>query len=159
MTGRRCTTTMNMRKPELHQHCLNLLDEKINSLKTLIQEAQQSASEDTKSSAGDKFETGREMLKQEINKHNTQLAKTTEMRQQLQALHPEQVSEKIALGSLVLTNEGYYYLSVSLGKIEIEKTGYFLLTLASPLGKALLHREKGEEVLFMARKIVIKEVF
>ena len=44
----------NSEKIALHQTCLSLLNEKITTLKRNIKDAQQAASEDTKSSAGDR---------------------------------------------------------------------------------------------------------
>jgi transcription elongation GreA/GreB family factor len=131
-------------KPHFHQVCLNQLQAKIDRLNRSIAEAQQAASEDTKSSAGDKFETSREMMKQEINKLNAQLSQAVKMQQQLGQVNPEASKETVGFGSLVQTNEGLYYFSVSLGKVEVAGQSCFALSMASPLGKALAGKKAGE---------------
>lgn len=142
-------------KESIHQACLELLSQKIERLERSIADAQKAASEDTKSSAGDKFETSREMLKQEINKHSQQLAMATKMRQQFAKLNPSQKLTSIGFGSLVDTNEGLYYFSASLGKVVFEEKSCFALSMISPIGKALANLKTGDEVSFMKRKIKI----
>ncbi len=145
-------------KEQIHAQCLALLDQKIDRLQRSIADAQKAASEDTKSSAGDKFETSREMLKQEINKHNQQLALTTKMKQQFGQIDPSQSIDHIAFGSLAETNEGLYYFSASLGKVEGEGQQCFALSMVSPIAKALANHKAGEEVPFMKRSIKILNV-
>ncbi|MEM6346717.1 MAG: 3-oxoacyl-ACP synthase [Bacteroidota bacterium] len=143
-------------KEQIHAQCLALLDQKIARLQRSIADAQKAASEDTKSSAGDKFETSREMLKQEINKHNQQLALATKMKQQFGQIDPRQSLDHIAFGSLAETNEGLYYFSASLGKVEGQKC--FALSMVSPIAKALANHKAGDEVPFMKRSIKILNV-
>lgn len=145
-------------KARIHSQCLHLLTEKIERLQRSIADSQKSASEDTKSSAGDKFETSREMLKQEINKHSQQLAMATKMRQQFTKLNPTQNITSIGFGSLVDTNEGLYYFSASLGKVVLEEKSCFALSMISPIGKALADHKAGDEVDFMKRRIKILTV-
>lgn len=147
-----------MLKQILHQACLDLLEEKIASLQKAVQDAQQAASEDTKSSAGDKFETSREMIKLEINKYNQQLSQNSKMLHHLQQINPDTNRDTVAMGSLVLTNEGRYYFSVSLGKLSLEEESYFALSMASPIGRALAGHRAGDQVSFMGRTIQIQEI-
>ena len=147
-----------MQKQALHQQCLDLLASKIATLEQMINDAQQAASEDTKSSAGDKFETSREMMKLEINKNSQQLSKANQMLQRLQQINPDIPKEKIGFGSLVLCNEGRYYFSVGLGKIVMDGENYFALSMASPIGKALVDHQKGDVISFMKREIRIEEI-
>ncbi len=60
-------------KEELFKHCLHYVEECINTAQLAIEDARSSANDDTKSSAGDKFETGREMIQQEIDRNRKQL--------------------------------------------------------------------------------------
>ena len=147
-----------MIKPSLHQHCLDLLQSKMATLEQAIADAQQAASEDTKSSAGDKFETSREMIKQEINKNSQQLSQLNKMLLHLQQLKPELAKDRVGQGSLVIANEGRYYFSVGLGKVVLEGETYFALSMASPIAQALQGREAGEIVRFRGREIQIEEV-
>ena len=73
--------------------------QKIELLQQNIDEIQAAANEETKSSAGDKYETSREMLRQEREKYSRQLAEQLKLRQVLQQINP---SSKLSVGGLGL---------------------------------------------------------
>lgn len=145
-------------KQHIHQQCLQVLADKVDRIQKYVAELQAANSEDTKSSAGDKFETSREMNKREIDKNNLLLRQLNQMKVLLRKCEPGKNQEEIVLGSLVKSNENLYYFSVPLGKIEFEGNSCFVLSLASPLGKALLGKKAGESISFMNREIEILEV-
>jgi len=60
-------------KKQLYSLCLAYIDERIQVANQAIQFAQDSANDETKSTAGDKYETGRAMAQLEIEKINAQL--------------------------------------------------------------------------------------
>ncbi|TAE50198.1 MAG: 3-oxoacyl-ACP synthase [Bacteroidetes bacterium] len=142
-------------KLQLHQACTAQIEEKIADLERAIRDAQQAASDDTKSSAGDKYETSREMMKLEMDKYGSQLSKAADMLKALGQISPDPRPGPIGQGSLVTTDEGVYYLSVSLGKVRVGELSFFALSPASPIGQALQHRRAGEEVVCMGRRIRI----
>lgn len=144
-----------LRKIAVHQACLDHLKQKIERLQKMVDDAQRAASEDTKSSAGDKFETSREMMKREIDKFNQQIGQSNKMLQLLSQLDPTSSPSKVGVGSLLETNEGWYYLSVSLGKLVVAGTTVFALSLASPLGQALAGKGPATELTFRNRKLQI----
>ena len=61
---------MNGIKQELYKQCKNYVSNCIDTAQKAIDDAVESANDDTKSSAGDKYETGREMMQQEIDRNN-----------------------------------------------------------------------------------------
>jgi regulator of replication initiation timing len=105
------------------QEILNIVNakitDKIRSFENLIAETRAS-NNDTKSSMGDKYETGREMLQQEINNLQRQLNETLNQQAVLQKITADP-SEKVQNGALVKTNKGLFYISASLGEIISEK--------------------------------------
>ncbi len=145
-------------KKELHQACLLELQTRIDRIRLAVEEIQAAANEETKSSAGDKYETGRAMMQQEKDKMANQLAVNISWKNQLTLLNPAETKERIEIGSLVITQEGQYYLSIPLGKLKLEGQVYFAISLASPIGKALLNQKAGDEIVFQGRKISILQV-
>ena len=109
--------------------------EKISKLETLIEETR-SSNNDTKSSMGDKYETGREMLQQEINNLQIQLNENRSHENILKSLNsnPHKMS---GLGSLVQTDAGFFYISVSAGEILHEKIKIFAVSADSPVAKEM----------------------
>lgn len=150
---------MSSFKIALHQACLNRIDQRILLAQKAMDDIQESANQETKSSAGDKYETSRAMMQQEKDKHADQLDQAQELRRQLELLAPAITQAQIQTGSLVQTNEGQYYLSVSLGKMVMDNQTVFVLSAAAPLGQALLHKRIGDKIVFQNRSIKILNIW
>jgi hypothetical protein len=125
-------------KRYLHAHCVAYVQERIGAAQEAIQTAQRSANEETKSSAGDKYETGRAMAQLEIEKHSAQLAETLKLKHALEQISVDDESSIVRAGSVVLTNQGNFYLAISAGQILIQDKTYFALSPGSPLGQKLI---------------------
>lgn len=145
-------------KEELHQLCLEKLAANIQQLEQAMQDIQRAANEETKSSAGDKYETGRAMMQQEKDKLMARLETNLSQRNQFNQLKPAQTKERVEWGSLVQTNEGYFYFAAALGRVQMGGQKYFVMSLDSPLAKALLGKRAGEMVHFQGRKIRILDI-
>jgi transcription elongation GreA/GreB family factor len=145
-------------KNEVHSHCHQLVDERMALIRKLINEAQTAANDDTKSSMGDKYETGREMMALEMRKSGEQLQESSKLKQVLSELNPDVISKTIVVGSFVSTSIGDFYLSVSLGQVNVKGKQVFILSAVSPLGEQLLHKKQGDEFEFNSRTITIKNI-
>lgn len=146
-------------KISLHQACLQRVQQAIALALKAMEDAQNAANQETKSSVGDKYETGRAMMQLEKEKYAQQLVQAQDLYQQLERLNPQQQSTQIQLGSLIRSNEGLYYLSVSLGKLIHEGKTVFVLSAISPLGQVLLGKKAGEKIVFQGRNISILELW
>lgn len=123
-----------------------------------MEAAQASANEETKSSAGDKYETGRAMMQLELEKNAVQLAEATKLKLTLDQIDPGKKSDVVQLGSLVSTTQGHYYISISAGKFDMKGTTVFAVSAASPVGAKLLGLKKGDNVDFNGKTFLITEV-
>ncbi|WP_234110909.1 hypothetical protein [Chryseobacterium sp. R2A-55] len=121
------------------------LSEKIQTLQTLIEETRTS-NNDTKSSMGDKYETGREMLQQEINNLQIQLNGFSSSLNILKNINPVP-HQSIGLGSLVETEKGKFFISVSLGEVSLDGEKIFVISTESPLAKAMHGKKAGETLI------------
>ncbi|WP_395810009.1 3-oxoacyl-ACP synthase [Daejeonella sp.] len=146
-------------KEELFKQCLHYVEECINTAQLAIEDARSSANDDTKSSAGDKFETGREMMQQEIDRNRKQLEEAKKMRLALEQIENHQVSEIIHSGSLVITNFGKFYISISRGQIQVDGINYFAISAVSPIGLKLMRQKIGYQFDFNGKPIVIESIF
>jgi len=106
-----------------------LLDEKINESKTLIEEARESRDSDSKSSAGDKYETGRAMIQMEIDKGEALLTKTLNMKAELDQVKFNHENSVVGFGSLVKTNHETYMVAVSMGMIQVDDQTIYAISL------------------------------
>ena len=132
-----------MEKQIILQEVERRLKEKIEHLEFLISEARAS-NNDTKSSMGDKYETSREMLQQEINNLLSQLSVFLEQQIQLKSLSVN-TNSKVEKGALVQTQNGWFYISISLGELKLDSKKIYAISPDSPLAKAMWNLEEGQE--------------
>ncbi|MBC7653959.1 MAG: hypothetical protein H7098_05720, partial [Oligoflexus sp.] len=119
-------------KEKVYQYGLSLLADKQSNLQKDIAAVRDGISNDSKSSMGDKYETSREMSQQEINRLEQQFAINQQHLFNLKNLVWQNKSGQILLGSLVLTNIGSFFITVSLGEIKIESQSVFMISPGSP---------------------------
>lgn len=133
--------------------CHTFVDEQLRVAGEAIRMAQESANEETKSSAGDKYETGRAMAQLEIEKGRSQWAEARKLKAALEQLREPATTEVAIRGSLVFTDQGNYFLSIPAGKLEIDGVTWFAISPASPLGSALMGARIGASVAFQNKQI------
>jgi regulator of replication initiation timing len=130
-----------MDKSRILEIIKNKITEKIQSFENLIAETRTS-NNDTKSSMGDKYETGREMLQQEINNLQRQLNETLNQQALIQKISPEP-SSKAQNGALVKTDKGLFYISASVGEITYDNQKIMTVSDESPLVIAMSGLSSG----------------
>lgn len=142
-----------MNKNQILDTCFSILDQKMQDVKVAIHDSNSSLQEDTKSSAGDKYETSREMIQQDLNRYEQQLhvlKQDIELLERIRIQKTENV--KVGLGSLVKTDKAVYFLATSVGLITIDNQKIFCVSLASPIGKVLLGLAIGDTFEFNGAK-------
>ena len=144
-------------KMTLFDACTAFVNKREGEILNTIKSHQAALASETKSSAGDKHETGRAMLQLEMEKAGKQLNGVYEMRQVLSKIDQNRMEQKARLGSLVVTDIGSYYLAISAGEIKIDETSYFAVSTDSPIGKLLLGTASGDQIYFR-REIEIIDV-
>jgi transcription elongation GreA/GreB family factor len=149
---------MSAIKQQLHQLCLSKIDHQIKTLQEAIDSARASANEETKSSAGDKYETGRAMMQLEIEKNLTQLQEAVKVKNALQRIKTDGLSTIAQTGSLLITSEGNFYISISAGAFTIKQKVYQTLSPSSPLGSKLIGLKVGDTLLFQSKKFFVEKI-
>jgi transcription elongation GreA/GreB family factor len=132
-----------------------IIADKKSMIKSEIESATNSRNNETKSSAGDKYETGRAMVQYELEKAQVQLEKINELENELLRIDVSKKNNKVEYGSLVFTNDNKYFISIGLGKIELNNEPVFCISLNSPIGKILQNKKAGEKVSFRGKEITI----
>ena len=148
---------MNL-KSKIYSIIEKSLVQKIEQAKSAIASAKETRDNDTKSSAGDKYETGREMMQAEIDKNEAQLSKNLQLINSIKKIDLNRKYDWVEFGSLVETNYGLYFISIANPKITIEQKDIFSVSLASPLGKALFKKQVGDKVMFNQREFIIENI-
>jgi len=117
-------------------------------LESAFSDLNSAVTDDSKSTAGDKHETGRAMVHLEQEKLSQQMTTLNELKETLSKINPEEKHQKIQFGSFVQTNKGNFFFSVGLGKILVGKDTVFCLSMTTPLGKVFAGKKKGNQVTF-----------
>ena len=145
-------------KEALFQQCEDFVNTRLQTIQTTISSHQKSLRSETKSSAGDKHETGRAMLQLEMEKVGQQLYAVQQMQQTLTKINSSKPSTNIALGSVIKTSSAYYYLGISAGELTIKETVYFAISPSSPIGKLLMGKKVEDTFIWRGKEIKIDRV-
>lgn len=139
------------KRATLYACCRDVVEERIRQAEQAIQTAKEAAKDDTKSSAGDKYETTREMMQQEIVRNERQLAEANKLKYQLETVSVPSTNETVQLGSIVETSAGLFFVAIALGTIEVTATRFFVISPSSPIGQLLLGKRVGSDLSFNKR--------
>lgn len=145
-------------KQQLHAACLEALNKRIEAAKYAMEQAQQSANSEEKSSAGDKYETGRAMSHHVRDMNAKQLQEALKDLAALKLINPEAVHETTMIGSAITTSGGNFYIAVSVGQLKIENEIWFALSPAAPIAQSLLNKKKGDKFLFKGKEETIQQI-
>ncbi|MDB5272747.1 MAG: transcription elongation factor [Chitinophagaceae bacterium] len=146
-------------KQVLYKLCTDFVEQRIQMYQQAMKDAQEAANQEEKSSAGDKYETTRAMMQIEKDKNAKQLEETIKLKKELSQINPNLSSDSIGLGSLVVTDKGNFYLSISVGKLIHEETIYMAIAPTSPLGATFIHLQVGAVAVFNGQTYNVLKVF
>jgi hypothetical protein len=146
-----------MNKKDLLEQLSHSISEKITILQADSADLQKDMAEDSKSSAGDKFETSREMAQQELAKLSTQISEQQRLKNLIESQSFEK-SEFVKIGSLVQTDKGYFLVGIPIGKIRFEDKDIIGVGAAAPLGQLLLNKPSNCSIEFNQQSFQIEEI-
>jgi len=142
-------------KDALILHIQEHIEQQIIGFQRQLESLNMSIANETKSSAGDKFETAREMLNQEINAIGVQLNLLSNQIRDIQKIGNVS-STQIGLGSLFATEEKLYLLVTALGKIVFKDAEVMIISLQSPFALSAIGKKVGEPIGLAGRTQLLK---
>jgi len=145
-------------KEKIHSHCIDVLNIKITTHRVTLADLKESASNETKSTAGDKHETALAMLQIEQKNTAAQLEQLLAQKLVITRLLPVVHEMRVTNGSLVKTSKGYFYLSIPLGKLIVDGITVTSLSTQSPLGSKLMGSMAGDSVIVNGFTYLVENV-
>lgn len=145
---------MKSTKSQIQANLRSILENTLNEARREYLLAKESRDSDTKSSAGDKFETGREMMQREMDKLSALVDNTLNSIAKLDRLADLPASVIISEGSLVETDQETYFISIGYGKLD----SIYAISIESPLGVELKGKRVGDRIEMRGRNITIKSI-
>lgn len=144
-------------KEKLISKIKELLDLKLFASQQNFKEIQESLLNDSKSSAGDKHETARAMAQIELEQAGKQLNEVEKLIQNFKQLNFE-TTKHVKLGSLVETENFYFFVSIPLGKIEITSKPIYCIGIQAPITQTILGKKVGESITFNKQTSLILSI-
>jgi transcription elongation GreA/GreB family factor len=145
---------MKSTKSQIQANLRSILENTLEEARREYLLAKESRDSDTKSSAGDKFETGREMMQREMDKLSALVDNTLNSIAKLDRIADLPASMVISEGSLVETDQETYFISIGYGKLG----SVYAISIESPLGVELKGKKVGDRVEMRGRNITIKSI-
>ncbi|BAP33089.1 uncharacterized protein CHSO_4052 [Chryseobacterium sp. StRB126] len=128
-------------KSNIRDFVKNTLTEKIEKLKNFIEFTLEASREIKKTP---KYDSMREEMQEEIYQMQRQLGALNDLKRNLgKVLNTS--TDRVQLGSLVITNKARFYISVSLGEFFFEGDRFYAISSESPMAKKMMGMKAGEE--------------
>lgn len=146
-------------KRSLVQACESLIKQRLLAAQEAMKAAQDSANNEDKSSAGDKYETGRAMGQLESNMNAKQVE---EARRDLEALRKVNIDEshsRVNYGAVIQCKEQTFFIAIGLGAVPFREEKIIVVSPTAPLALSLRDKRVGDDIVFNGKKIKISGVF
>jgi len=146
-------------KQALKDACLQQLEQRIANARQAMEHAQESANQEDKSSAGDKYETARAMGQLDRDMNARQLQEALLEEQFLQGLNCSSLQDSVLPGAVILAGDQCFFIAIGLGLLSVDDRKLIVLSPKSPLYAALKMKKAGEEFSFQGKLWKIENVF
>ncbi len=124
----------------------------------ILEDLNEGLSNDTKSSAGDKYETSRAMSQQEIDKIMVQIQEIKRQLALIPSLEALSDSTTIQNGSFVSTSMGDFFIGLPIGQLHLAGTTVFCVSATSPLAQQLLGLTVGSSFNMQQQSHLVKTI-
>lgn len=145
-------------KASLHKSCTAFIESRLQTIEKTIKDIQLALTSETKSSAGDKHETGRAMLQLEREKAGNQLIEIQKVKQVLSKIDINKTSKTVGLGTIVFTSKLNYFVSISAGEIVCDNKRFYAISSSTPIAKLLLSKQEGDRIAFRNSIFTIEKI-
>lgn len=153
------TTTAQKTKQQLFDHCLAYAKNHRAICSTALANAVEGANEESKNTAGDKYETGRAMLQLETEACARRLDEAAEQHAFLKTISVSNQLTCVENGALVRTTLGNFFISISADELIIDGEEYCPISMESPIGQAIRGRKAGESTYFRGKPVSVLSVY
>ncbi len=135
-----------------------ILDARLETANHAISETRFSLQGETKSSAGDKYETGRAMMQQELDKYEASKQSILQQIQSLDYLKSKTTQNTIEQGTLVVAETATFYMAFSFGSLDLDGKTMFVVSAMSPIGQMLVGKKVGDHFSFQGKMTKILSI-
>jgi hypothetical protein len=146
-------------KLQLFESSREFVRSRVENLEISLRAAQESGNDETKSTTGDKHETGKAMMQLEQEKIGIQLNEMQKLSKVMDGIPTALSKEKIKPGNVIITDQGNFYISIAAGKISLNDKVYFAISAVSPLGAMFMKANVGGEISMQGKTYRVLDSF
>lgn len=146
-------------KKRLYQHAVEMIRQRITDVQRSMDNAQASANNEEKSSAGDKYETARAMNQLEKDMHSKQLVANNNELAALLSIDCNTLYHSVETGAVVICEDFIFFIAAGLGKILIDGKTFYFLSPGAPAANILFNKVAGDSFIFNKEQISVIDVF
>jgi hypothetical protein len=148
----------NAFKTAVRQEFLKVLQKRIQTAQSAMDEAQASANSQEKSSAGDKYETSRAMGQIDRDMNAAQLAQALEEYRFLENL-PTTLHQQVLPGAIIELDNGIFFAAIGLGQLMINNTAVLAISCKTPLFEQMKLKKRGDSIVFRNQELQLRDVY
>ena len=142
-------------KTQILEACVHKVQERMEEALAAMDRAAEAALSEEKSSAGDKYETGRAMGYLERERYAGVLQQARKELSFYQQLKPVNDPQRVEPGVLVAAENLFILLATGIGKMDVACHTVLVVSAASPLGQKLRGLQAGAGFMLNDRSIRI----
>lgn len=136
-----------MNKEEVLEAMESLFVQQLNEVEEQLHSIAESKAQETKSSAGDKFETARALMQREEEKLNGQYLRIRQQLDQLKVFKQQSKhSDRVQVGRLVICDQASFFIGLPVGRVAVGPDFVFAVSTDAPIGKLLIGKRSGDLV-------------
>lgn len=143
-------------KKLLLQACRDNVEKRITDYKNEIALLNEAIENNDKESEGE--DSGNGKLLNDLEKNAGYLNEVLKTREFLAQINPNNTNTTAAIGSIVKTESIVFYLSTSVGQIDINKEVYYAISLQSPIGQLLKGKSTGDNFTFNDKNYTVLDI-
>lgn len=138
-------------KSQLLETIKEFIENRMKTSWDAMEAAKNSANEEGKSSAGDKYETARAMGQLDREMNGRMYEQARQERLSLDKIDPEAIFSKVAFGALVETSMGIFFVSIGAGVIDFDSKKIMAISPQSPIGQVIMGKVNGDSFDFRGK--------
>jgi hypothetical protein len=146
-------------KQGLKAQCTIMLRERVDTARQAMESAQESANNEGKSSAGDKYETARAMSQIDRDRSAGQMDEAIQDMLLLQSIDADKIYDEVNNGAIVVCGSTIYFIATGIGSLSYQGDKVIVLSPKAPLSNLLRGKVKGDSVTFNRHTFDISDVF
>lgn len=135
------------------------MEKRIQTAVLAVQQAQEAANTESKSSSGDKHETARSMSQLDSDMNAKQAVEAKRELQAVQNIQVEKLYDTFVNGAVAICNNQTFFMFTGLGNVNMNDQKIIFLSAQAALSKALYSKQAGDEIAFNGNKMKIAEVY